>query len=151
MENIRDLYETAVVQKFAHADDVASLWCEWIETELRHKNTSFALELGRRCISKPAEGSHISALKATRSKKLWYVAIDLETQFGTFETTKATYERMLELKLATPQIVLNFAVFLEDEKHFEASFKAFEKGVSLFKQPHCYDLWLFYLVKFMKR
>lgn len=151
MENVRDLFETATVQRFAHADDTASLWCEWIEMELRYANTAEALELGRRCISRPLDTSNSAAMKAMRSKKLWYLSLDLEAQFGTFETTKATYERMLDLKLATPQIVLNFAVFLEDHKHFEASFKAFEKGVALFKQPHCHDLWLFYLVKFMHR
>lgn len=51
----------------------------------------------------------------------------------------------------TPQILLNYAAFLEEHKHFELSFQAYEKGVGLFKYPHSMPLWLSYLTKFAAR
>lgn len=48
-----------------------------------------------------------------RSLKLWSFYCDLEESLGTLESTKAVYERILELKIATPQIVLNYALFLQ--------------------------------------
>ncbi len=48
-----------------------------------------------------------------RSLKLWSFYCDLEESLGTLESTKAVYERIMELKIATPQIVLNYALFLQ--------------------------------------
>jgi pre-mRNA-splicing factor SYF1 len=61
------------------------------------------------------------------------------------------YDKMIQLKVATPQIVINYAHYLEENKYFEDSFQVFEKAVTLFKPPHVHDLWLFYLQKFVKR
>jgi pre-mRNA-splicing factor SYF1 len=40
---------------------------------------------------------------------------------------------MLELRIATPQVVLNYALMLQEAKHWEDAFKVYEKGVALFK------------------
>ena len=40
-----------------------------------------------------------------------------------WQTTKAVYNRIIDLKIATPQIIINFASFLEENKYFEESFK----------------------------
>ena len=48
-----------------------------------------------------------------RSLKLWSFYCDLEESLGTLESTKAVYSRILELRIATPQIILNFALFLQ--------------------------------------
>ena len=76
---------------------------------------------------------------------------DLEESLGTFQTTRAVYERMIDLHIATPQIIINYGMFLEENKYFEEAFKAYEKGIALFKWPHVYDLWNTYLCKFTKR
>ena len=47
-----------------------------------------------------------------RSLKLWSFYCDLEESLGTPESTKAVYASILELRIATPQIVLNYAEFL---------------------------------------
>jgi pre-mRNA-splicing factor SYF1 len=39
------------------------------------------------------------------------------------QSTKAVYNRILDLKIANPQIIINFAVFLEEHRYFEESFK----------------------------
>ena len=48
-----------------------------------------------------------------RSTKLWSFYCDLEESLGTVESTRAVYNKILELRIATPQIILNFALFLQ--------------------------------------
>lgn len=48
-----------------------------------------------------------------RSTKLWSFYTDLEESLGTIESTRAVYDSILDLRIATPQIVLNYALFLE--------------------------------------
>ena len=42
--------------------------------------------------------------KVHRALKLWSLYTDLEESIGTFESTKAVYNRMLELRVATPEV-----------------------------------------------
>ena len=39
------------------------------------------------------------------------------------QSTKAVYNRIIDLKIATPQIIINFAMFLEENNYFEEAFK----------------------------
>ena len=48
-----------------------------------------------------------------RSLKLWSFYCDLEESLGTLESTQAVYERILDLRIATPQLILNYALFLQ--------------------------------------
>ena len=68
-----------------------------------------------------------------------------------FQSAKAVYNRILDLKIATPQIIINFGLFLEENKYFEEAFKVYERGVSMFKWPQVYDIWNTYLTKFITR
>jgi pre-mRNA-splicing factor SYF1 len=82
---------------------------------------------------------------------LWCLYIDLERNFGTFETTRTAYRRMLDIKLITPYILLNYAELLENNHYYEESFKVYETGVTVFFWPGAYDIWLIYLSKFVER
>jgi len=46
---------------------------------------------------------------------------------------------------------VNYALFLEDNKYFEESFKVYERGVELFNFPVSFEIWNIYLAKFIKR
>ena len=48
-----------------------------------------------------------------RSLKLWSFYCDLEESLGTLESARAVYDRILDLRIATPQLVLNYALFLQ--------------------------------------
>ncbi len=48
-----------------------------------------------------------------RSLKLWTFYCDLEESLGSPESTRAAYDRIMELRIATPQIILNYAAFLQ--------------------------------------
>lgn len=71
----------------------------------------------------------------------------------TIQTTKDAYDRALELKVATPSHVMNYASFLQDKKYFEESFAAYERGIGLFPFPHAgaAPLWKNYLTSFLER
>ena len=68
-----------------------------------------------------------------------------------FQTCKTVYDRIIELRIATPQIIINYGWFLEENSYFEEAFKGYEKGIALFKWPNVYDIWNTYLMKFIAR
>lgn len=51
----------------------------------------------------------------------------------------------------SPFLLLNYANYLEKNNYFEESFKVYENGITLFKWPSLYDIWLIYLTKFISR
>lgn len=86
-----------------------------------------------------------------KSLKLWSFYVDLEESLGTVESAKAVYDKILELRIANAQVIVNYASFLEENKYFEESFKVYERGVELFTFPVSFEIWNIYLAKFVKR
>jgi pre-mRNA-splicing factor SYF1 len=64
---------------------------------------------------------------------LWSFYVDLEESIGSVESTKAVYDKIIDLKIANAQTIVNYAQFLEDNKYFEESFKV--SGVVLPSLP----------------
>ena len=58
-----------------------------------------------------------------KSLKLWSFYVDLEESLGTVASTKAVYDKILDLRIANAQIIVNYAAFLEENNYFEESFK----------------------------
>jgi pre-mRNA-splicing factor SYF1 len=99
---------------------------------------------------------------------VWSFYSDLEESIGTVESTKAVFDKIMELKIANAQVIVNFATFLEENKYFEESFKVshtrvceprravltrqvYERGIELFHFPVAFEIWNIYLSKFVKR
>ncbi|PIA40997.1 hypothetical protein AQUCO_02300046v1 [Aquilegia coerulea] len=160
VDNARFIFEKAAQVNYKAVDNLASVWCEWAEMELRHKNFKGALGLMKRATAEPSvevkrrvlgEGIEPVQMKLHKSLRLWAFYVDLEESLGTLDSTRAIYERILDLKIATPQIIINYALLLEEHKYFEDAFKVYERGVKIFKYPHVKDIWVAYLSKFVKR
>ncbi|XP_046441080.1 pre-mRNA-splicing factor syf1 homolog [Daphnia pulex] len=157
IDDSRIVFEKATHVKYVKVDELATVWCEWAEMEIRNSHFQEALKLMHRVTTPPARkiNYHDDAeqvqTRVHKSLKIWGLYADLEESFGTFKTCKAVYDRILELKIATPQIIMNYAIFLEENNYFEEAFKAYERGVALFKWPNVYDIWNTYLSKFLKR
>ncbi|KAK6917477.1 hypothetical protein RJ641_018228 [Dillenia turbinata] len=166
--NARVIFDKAVQVNYKAVDNLASVWCEWAEMELRHKDFQGALDLMRRATAEPsvevkrrvaADGNVPVQMKLHKSLRLWTFYVDLEESLGTLESTRQVYERILDLRIATPQIIINYAMLLEarsetsstEHKYFEDAFKVYERGVKIFKYPHVKDIWVTYLSKFVKR
>ncbi|CAN1192380.1 Pre-mRNA-splicing factor SYF1 [Linum perenne] len=160
--NASVIFEKAVQVNFKNVDDLACIWCEWAEMEIRHKNFKHALELLTRATAEPsvevkrrvaaAHGNEEPVqVKLHKSSRLWALYVDLEESLGTLDSTRAVYERILDLRIATPQIIINYARLLEENKCFEDAFKVYERGLKIFKHPHVKDIWVTYLSKFVNR
>ncbi|KAF4518796.1 hypothetical protein B566_EDAN005417 [Ephemera danica] len=157
IEDARMVLEKATLVPYIKVDDLASVWCAWGEMELRHDNFEDALKLMQKATVPPPrkvayhDDTETVQSRLYKSLKLWSMYADLEESFGTFKSCKAVYDRILDLKIATPQIVINYGLFLEEHKYYEEAFRAYEKGIALFKWPNVYDIWNTYLTKFLNR
>ncbi|XP_047117336.1 pre-mRNA-splicing factor syf1 homolog [Schistocerca piceifrons] len=157
IDDARVVFEKATHVPYSKVDDLASVWCEWAEMEIRHENFEEALKLMQKATVMPPrkvayhDESEAVQMRLYKSLKVWSMYADLEESFGTFKSCKAVYDRIIDLKIATPQIIINYGLFLEEHKYFEEAFRAYEKGIALFKWPNVYDIWNTYLTKFLKR
>jgi pre-mRNA-splicing factor SYF1 len=159
LRNARVILRKATGVPFKSVDDLAAVWMGWAEMEIRHKKYDLALSVLKEAVTIPPaakrgklaeEGAPVQA-RLYKHTRLWSFYADLQENLSPFEETRQTYEKMFELRIVTPQLVLNYAAFLEEHKHFEGAFSAFEKGVALFHHPHSLQIWLLYLTKFAER
>ncbi|KAK0527028.1 pre-mRNA-splicing factor syf1 [Tilletia horrida] len=161
LDSARQVFEQAFKVPFRRVDDLAELWCELAEFEVRHSNYDGALRVMARATQPPTRRNpkeisyHDDAIspqiRLFKSLKLWSFYVDLEESLGTVESAKRVYDRILELKIANPQVIVNYAAFLEENKYFEDAFKVYERGVEAFTYPVAFELWNVYLSKFVKR
>eukprot|EP01114_Cavostelium_apophysatum_P017774 TRINITY_DN5355_c0_g1_i2.p1 TRINITY_DN5355_c0_g1~~TRINITY_DN5355_c0_g1_i2.p1 ORF type:complete len:856 (+),score=276.49 TRINITY_DN5355_c0_g1_i2:217-2784(+) len=157
LNRARDIFERGAQTPLKSAEDLASIWAEYAEMEIRQNNYQKARLILQRATTpyRPTLGgdsSNEGALRRVfRSTRLWAFYADLEENLGTFASTQTIYEKMFELKVMTPQIIINYARFLEENKYYEESFKAYEKGIAAFGFPFVFDIWIAYLHKFVSR
>lgn len=157
IDDARLIFEKATQVNYAKVDDLASVWCEWAEMEIKHENYEEALKLMQRATVLPSrkvayhDDKETVQMRLYKSLKVWSMYADLEESFGTYKSCKAVYDHIIDLKIATPQIIINYGLFLEEHNYFEEAFRAYEKGIALFKWPNVYDIWNTYLTKFLKR
>lgn len=160
LDNARVVFQKATQANFRQVAQLATVWCEWAEMELRHKNYEGALQVMRDAtdqgrVSKSTIREDDTTIpvqqRLYKSLKLWSLYVDLEESLGTLESTKAVYERILEHRIATPQMILNYASLMEENKFFEDSFRVYERGVALFPFPAVMPIWTTYLSKFVAR
>ncbi|KAI9860554.1 MAG: pre-mRNA-splicing factor syf1 [Vezdaea acicularis] len=154
----RVIMEKAVKVPFKSVAELAEMWCEWAEMELRNENFDKAVEIMAKATQAPKRStvdyfdeSLSPQQRVHKSWKLWSFYVDLVESVSTLEETKKVYERIFELRIATPQTVVNFANLLEENKYFEESFKVFERGLDLFNYPVAFELWNLYLTKAVDR
>ncbi|KAI3905328.1 hypothetical protein MKX01_040019 [Papaver californicum] len=134
--NARVIFDKAVQVNYKTVDNLASVWYEWVDVEVMQRNFEGAKELIRSATAEPSEEVK-RRVKLHKSVRLWTMYADLEQVFGTLESTRAVYERILDMKI--------------ERKYFEDVFKVYERGVKIFKYPHVKDIWATYLSKVVKR
>ena len=151
LDNARTVFRKAFEFHFASADDLAQVWCEAAEMELRHKRFQDALELMRECTDGRGPLGGEAQASVARSLRAWTLRCDLEESLGSPESARAAYGRTLDLRVATPQLVLNFSAMLREGNFWEESFRVFERGLQIFRHPHSQPLWEAYLAAFVER
>jgi pre-mRNA-splicing factor SYF1 len=158
LENARAVFEEASRYPYLYVDNLATVWTEWIEMELRHEKFPEALNLARRGTTVPSirrsredeTGMPVQG-RLYRSNRLWSLRLDLEESLGTPESIRGAYSVAMDTKVITAQMILNYASYLRENSYFEDSFKAYERGIALFKYPHLKDIWASYLSDFTER
>jgi pre-mRNA-splicing factor SYF1 len=148
----------AVKVPFKTVAELAETWCGWAEMELRNENFDQAVEIMAKATMAPKR-STVDYFDETlspqqrvhKSWKLWSFYVDLVESVSTLEETRKVYERIFELRIATPQTVVNYANLLEENQYFEESFKIYERGLDLFNYPVAFELWNLYLTKAVDR
>ena len=158
LRSARIITEKAVNVPFKSVAELAEMWCGWAEMELRNENFDRAVNIMSKATQAPKR-STVDYFDETlspqqrvhKSWKLWSFYVDLVESVSSLEETKKVYERIFELRIATPQTVVNFANLLEENQYFEESFKVYERGLDLFNYPVAFELWNLYLTKAVDR
>ncbi|QIW98957.1 hypothetical protein AMS68_004475 [Peltaster fructicola] len=158
LRNARVILEKAVKVPYKSVSDLAEMWTEWAELELRNENFDQAVAVMATATQAPKR-STVDYFDETlspqqrvhKSWKLWSFYVDLVESVSSLEETKKIYERIFELRIATPQTVVNFANLLEENEYYEDSFKVYERGLDLFSYPVAFELWNLYLTKAVDR
>jgi len=158
IRNARVIMEKAVKVPFKSVADLAEMWCAWAEMELRNDNFDKAVDIMAKATQAPKRStvdyfdeSLSPQQRVHKSWKLWSFYVDLVESVGTLDDTRKVYERIFELRIATPQTVVNYANLLEEHKYFEESFKIYERGLDLFMYPVAFEIWNLYLQKAVDR
>lgn len=149
-----NIFSKATASKFKNVEELANIWIFWTEMLLRNGSYNDALSIVKYPLmqnsARNADQSEL-AESLVYSSKLWSLCIDLELNFGTLDTVKAAYRRMIDLKIITPKNLLNYAYYLEDSHAYEESFRVYEIGLNLFRWPSLFSIWVNYLRKLAQR
>lgn len=148
-ENSREIYENAVAVDFRTPEELAEVVCARVEMEIRNKNLFGSLMFLRQVLDTGKSKPEFK--KLIKSIKVWALYLDLEEFCGTFDSCKSAYERALEVKVITIQMVINYATILEEHSYYEESFTVYEKAVNIFEFPQVKLIWKIYLDKFTAR
>ena len=158
LRTARIITEKAINVPFKSVAELAEMWCGWAEMELRNENFDRAVDIMMKATKAPKR-STVDYFDETlspqqrvhKSWKLWSFYVDLVESVSTLEETKKVYDRIFELRIATPQTVVNYANLLEENKYFEEAFRVYERGLDLFNYPVAFELWNLYLTKAVDR
>ncbi|ORX56150.1 TPR-like protein [Hesseltinella vesiculosa] len=165
LDAARAIFDKAVKVNFKAVTDLADVWCEYAELETRHDEFDRALRVMAQATSVPRASNtnknprtvnyHDESLpvqqRVFKSLQLWSFYIDLKESVGSVDATKQVYDQVMDLRIANPQVVVNYAVFLEEHQYFEDAFRVYERGIDLFGWPIAFELWNIYLPKFIER
>jgi pre-mRNA-splicing factor SYF1 len=172
IKNARTIMMKAIEVNYKSTDELANVYCAYGEMEIRNESFDKALEAMQKATAEPRntaqrrkaraeaqgkdgdvdnyEGS-VCSDKVYKNVKVWSLYLDLEESLGSIETCRAAYDRVMDLKIVSPQMILNYAAYLEERGFFEDSFRVYERAVALFSFPQVKKIWLEYLDKFIAR
>ncbi|KAI3406861.2 SYF1 [Candida oxycetoniae] len=148
----------SVQSQYPHPDELAEMYIYWSEMRLGsdYFKEEQALEVLENVLFKEQEevveakkqssfsyyDSKIPVQKRiTKSIKLWLFFIDLIESFledneddsSLISQVVEAFEQMIKLKIATPNIMIRYALFLEAHKQIEKSLSIYERAVQVFK------------------
>jgi pre-mRNA-splicing factor SYF1 len=82
--------------------------------------------------------------------RAWSLYIDLLQSCDELDDAGRAFDHVIERKIATPLMILNYASMLQQRNKFEESFKVFERATTMFPWPNSYEIWLTYISTFIQ-
>ncbi|KAF6011752.1 hypothetical protein HII13_002219 [Brettanomyces bruxellensis] len=168
-KRLRKLYATAVKVPYRFVSDLEKIWCSWVEIEAQD-NYDQALQVIKMAVTLPNsvlsgrtvnerniryDNDELSAqVRAYKSVRLWSLYLDIVESSDDVTQTCNIYDKVIELKIVTPLMILNYCNFLEKHGLYERCFQIYERGVAIFKYPTVFEIWNSYLtaaVKYMDK
>lgn len=154
----RIIFDKAVKVPFKSVAELAEIYIEWAEMELRAEDFENALRVMEKATTGPKK-SNIDYFDESRppqerlhkSMKVWSFYVDLVESVSEVEDVKQVYNRIMELKIGTPLTIVNYANFLWETNFFEDALKVYERGVEIFSYPTAFEIWNIYLQKAVSR
>lgn len=158
LSTARIIFDKATKVPYKSVNELADLWIEWSEMELRQENFDLAIKV----MEKATFGPRISKIdyfdetkspqeRLHKSMKAWSFYLDLVESTSSIKEVKPLYDRVFELKIGTMLTFVNYAQLLEENNYFEEAFKVYERGIDLFSYPTVFELWNIYLQKAIDR
>lgn len=134
------IFEKSTQSKFKSDLDLMNIYKSWCE--IYKDNVTKQLEILQSVLF-TNKVSNIS---------LWEFYFEiLEINIDDIQQILASYNKMIELKKATPRMIINFGNFLELEGEFKEMFKMFDIGLREFKDNEIkFELYNIYLIKLIK-
>ncbi|KAJ2828003.1 pre-mRNA-splicing factor syf1 [Coemansia erecta] len=154
----RVVLDAAVAAPMGSVGELIQIYLAYAELELARGDVEAALRVLTRATAQSGSArvdfrdeSIAPAQRVFKSQRVWALLVDVFEADGRDASVREAYERMLELRIATPQTVVNYALFLEERGFFEDSFRAYERGIAAFGYPVAIELWNIYLRRFVNR
>lgn len=158
IETARVIFNKAAKVPFRSVNELAELFIEWAEMELRAEAFDNALKVLDIATTGPKKSnidffdeSLAPQERVHKSMKVWSFYVDLIESIGEIDDVKAAYDRIFELKIGTPLTIVNYAAFLWENQFFEDALKVYERGVEIFSYPVAFEIWNIYLQKAVSR
>lgn len=147
-------------ENFRTAEDVAAVWCEYAEMELRAGDLVKATNILRRALtfdSRSDQSLRFSVedekptVAVKRSRRLWLFLLDMLRSNENVDDITAAHTRMLDARVATPSSILHGAEYLEERRLFERAFRLYDRAATALAWPESVQIWVIYLSKFVER
>ncbi|QLQ78287.1 hypothetical protein HG537_0A05340 [Torulaspora globosa] len=163
-ESAREIYDRALRVPYPFIEDLENIWNSWVENEMQDVGLEAALKLLETALrvpenpelllaefnegdkKVPAQGVIFSSLK------LWQLYLDFTESLSTrapeaVEKMVSLYEQAIALKVATPNIFVDYVHFLQNKGEKLASFQVYERAIGLFPPETQFQLWNLYLAE----
>ncbi|KAJ2122168.1 pre-mRNA-splicing factor syf1 [Coemansia sp. RSA 720] len=154
----RAVLDAAVAAPMGSVAELAHVYVTYAEHELARGSVEGALRVLTQATAHAGstrvdyrDESVAPAQRVFKSQRVWALLVDVYEADGRDSSVRSAYERMIELRIATPQTVVNYARYLEERACFEDSFRAYERGIAEFGYPVAIELWNIYLKRFVDR
>ena len=147
-EAAEQVYRRATQSEFSSTDELARVWVAFGEFIAKEKGLDAATNVISEALVPQKKHAGCSSF-LYKNSLLWNSLLDLEETRGHPDAVRCAYDRVIDLRIATPQTFVNYALFLESINAREEAFKVYERGIAAFGYPVAYDIWNVYLPKFI--